>query len=85
VATYFDEVAERVPEAIRDDFRVFADAYGEFAQALADADVDFSDPSTMDPEAAAQLQGLAEAFSAPEVQAASENIQAWVTENCEGG
>ncbi len=84
MATYFDEVADRVPDAIRDDFRLFADAYGKFTQALADSDVDFSDPSSMDPEAGAQLRSLGEAFSAPEVQAASENIKAWVTENCEG-
>jgi hypothetical protein len=84
VAEYFDAVADKVPEEIRDDFQVFADAYGEFAQALADADIDLSDPSKADPEAMAQLQALGEAFSAPEVQQASENIQAYVDSNCQG-
>jgi hypothetical protein len=84
VAEYFDTVAEKVPEEIRDDFQVFADAYGEFAQALADADIDLSDPSKADPEAMAQLEALGEAFSAPEVQQASENIQAYVDSNCQG-
>jgi hypothetical protein len=84
VAEYFDSVADKVPEEIRDDFQVFADAYGEFAQALADADIDLSDPSKVDPEAMSQLQALGEAFSAPEVQKASENIQAYVDSSCQG-
>jgi len=84
VASYFDEVSERLPEEIRDDFEVFAGAYEEFALAIADADIDFSDPQSADPEALAELQELTSAFSSAEVQEASENIQAYMAESCGG-
>lgn len=85
VASYFEEVADDVPEDIRADFEVFAEAYADFARALAESGVDFSDPQGADPEALAALQEVSEAFSAPEVQEASDNINAWVEANCTAG
>ncbi len=82
VAAYFDEVADHVPDEIADDFKVFADAYAEFAQALADSGIDMNNP---DPSAFEALAPAFEAFSAPEVQKASENIQAWSEANCSAG
>jgi hypothetical protein len=81
---YFAEVGDQMPDEIKGDFEVFADAYTEFAQAMADADIDFSDPSAMDPEQLAQLEAVSEAFSAPEVQEASDNISAYMEEHCGG-
>jgi hypothetical protein len=83
-ATYFQEVADEVPDEIADDFKIFADAYADFAKALADADIDLSDPSNADPEAMAELQTIMESLGSDEVQEASNNIQAYVSANCEG-
>jgi hypothetical protein len=85
VADYFDEVSSELPEEIRDDFSVFADAYAEFARALAESDIDFSNPESVDPEDMAELQALSQAFSSPEVQEASNNIQTYVAETCQAG
>ncbi len=85
VAEYFDEIASKVPDDIQGDFEVFAQAYSDFAQALADSGIDMSDPSSADPEDLAALQAVMEAFSAPEVEEASANISAWVEENCSAG
>lgn len=85
VADYFEEIASNVPEDIRGDFEVFAEAYSDFAQALADSGIDLSDASTANPEDLAALQAVMEAFSAPEVQEASDNISAWVEESCSAG
>ena len=85
VAEYFSEISEQVPDEISADFEVFAEAYAEFAQAMADSDVDFSDPESIDPEDMEELSALGEAFSSAEVQEASENIQAYMAENCSAG
>ena len=79
VASYFEEVTENLPEEIQDDFGVFAEAYTEFARAMADSDID---PQAADPEALAELQEIMSEFSSAEVQEASSNIQAYITENC---
>lgn len=84
LADYFREVGSKMPDEISDDFEVFADAYTAFAQALADADIDFSDPSSVDPEQLAQLEGVSEAFSSAEVQEASQNISDYMAEHCGG-
>lgn len=85
LADYFREVGSKMPDEISGDFEVFADAYTEFAQALADADIDFSDPSAIDPAQLAQLEAVGEAFSSADVQQASENISSYMAENCGGG
>jgi hypothetical protein len=84
VASYFSEVADRMPDEIQADFEVFAAAYTQFAQALAEADIDMSNPEAMDPEAMAALEDVTAAFDSAEVQEASENIQAYMTERCGG-
>ncbi len=83
-ADYFTDVSDKLPKEIRADFAIFAEAYTSFAQAITDADIDFSDPSTMDPEKLAALEGLSESFSAPEVEEATANIQAYMDANCKG-
>lgn len=84
-AAFFSEVADQVPDEIADDFEVFANAYAEFAQAMADADIDLSNPSAADPEAMAELQTIMESFSSDEVQEASNNITAYMSEHCTAG
>lgn len=78
-------LAGAAPAEIADDFEVMAAAFAEFAQTLADAGVDFSDPSTLSStEGQAALIAAGEAFSAPEVQEASENMSEYLEEVCEG-
>lgn len=85
VAEYFSEVADRLPDEISDDFEVFAAAYADFASAMAEADVDFNDPTSMDPDKLADLQAITEAFDSAEVQEASANIEAYMNANCNAG
>ena len=85
VSEYFSEIADRVPNEIEADFRLFAEAYAEFAEAAADAGIDFSRPETMTPEALQQMGESAELFNDPEVQEASENVSAFVEETCGTG
>jgi hypothetical protein len=80
VAEVFDELADRVPEEIRDDYQVLADNFKEFADAL--EGVDLSSGATPDAETLAKLQAAVASMDQPEVQQASENIEAWATENC---
>jgi hypothetical protein len=76
----FDELADRVPEEIRDDYRVLADNFKQFADAL--KGVDLTSGETPSPETLAKLQAAAAAMDQPEIQQASQNIEAWVQENC---
>ena len=80
VSEVFDELAERVPEEIRDDYQVLADNFKEFAEAL--EGVDLSSGATPDAETLAKLQEAATSMDQPEVQQASQNIEAWVKANC---
>lgn len=85
LAEVLDDAADRVPNEISDDFRTLADAYREFTNALADSNIDFSDPDSaaaMGPEDIAALQEAGEAFSSEELQTATQNIQEFLTENC---
>lgn len=83
-ATYLDEVADAAPDEISGDFQILADAFAEFAQALEDAGIDFSDPATFqDPEAIAALEQVDDAFDDAAVSEASDNIDAWFQDNCD--
>lgn len=82
-AALLSEIADEAPDEVADDFVVLADAYAEFARALADAGVDFEDPSTFqDPDALAALSSVGEAFDDAEVTEAADNIEAWFDANC---
>ena len=79
------ELAAEVPDEVADDFEVMAEAFAEFAAALEDAGVDFSDPASLSsPEAQSAIAAAGEAFSTPEVEAASENMSAFLEGICEG-
>lgn len=77
LAEQFAEVADAAPGEIQDAFRTLADGMSAAAEAF--AGVDFSDPESIDPEAFAELE---ETFG-PEFEQASDDIEAWVTENCD--
>ena len=85
LAGFFDDAAENAPDEVADALRVFADAYGEFAEALDEAGIDLSDPSAFqDPEAVAVLTEAGESLSSPEVTEAQATVDAFVENNCEG-
>ena len=66
-----------VPDEVADDFRVYADFWGDYAEIF--ADIDFSDPDTFqDPDVLAAFDNL-DSEALDEAQA---NIDAWITENC---
>jgi hypothetical protein len=79
-AAVFDEIADQVPDEIRDDYEVLADNFRELADAL--KGIDFAAGETPSPEALAELQELSSKLDTPEVQQATENIEAWARENC---
>lgn len=82
-AAFFSEVAKNLPDEIAGDFETFAGAYQDFAMAMAESGIDFEDPATFtDPEVMAQLEPVIEKLDTPEVQAASERIDTWLTETC---
>lgn len=79
-ADLFDEIADEVPDEIREDYQVIADNFSKIAEAL--EGVDLTSGETPSPEALAKLQEVTASMDSAEVQQASENIQAWVEENC---
>lgn len=83
-ADSLSSMAGAAPAEIADDFEILAEAYAAFAAALEDAGVDFNDPGSLSsPEAQAALAAAGEAFAAPEVEEASNNISDYMDEVCE--
>jgi predicted small lipoprotein YifL len=74
---FFDAFAEEAPDDIADDFRVFADFWGDYAEVF--GSIDFSDPDTFqDPDVLSAFDDL----DTEALDEASANIDAWITENC---
>jgi hypothetical protein len=79
----FQELADRVPDEIRDDYQVLAAAYSTYVEAIGDLDLDLGETPS-----AETLQALQQALASIDQQAvaeASESIAAWAEENCPGG
>jgi hypothetical protein len=76
----FSEFADQAPAEIRDDFQVVADAYSKIADALGGVNVAAGE--TPDPEALQKLQEASSEIDQAKVTEATNNITAWVTENC---
>jgi hypothetical protein len=77
----FEELADRIPDEIEDDFQVLAEAYSSYADVIADIDIQPGEvPSAEDLQA---LQQALATIDQQEVTQASANITAWVTENCD--
>ncbi len=75
----FDELADQVPDEIREDYEVLAANFKELAEALQDVDLTSGTPG---PEDLAKLQQLSQNLDTPEVRQATENIEKWAEENC---
>ena len=76
----FDEFAENAPAEIRDDLVILAEAYREYADVLADVNIEPGEAP--DAEAIAALQAAIAAIDQAELTRASANVSAWTTENC---
>ena len=79
-AKAFDDIAEQVPDEIKDDYQVIADNFSKIAEAL--KGVDLTSGQTPSPEALAKLQELSKSMDSAEVQQASQHIEAWVQKHC---
>lgn len=81
-AEAFQELVDEVPDEIRADVQVLADWFADYASELRDVGLEEGQVPT-----AAQLQQIQAALAATdqaELTAASERVQTWATENCEG-
>ncbi len=76
----FDELADQVPEEIRDDYQVLAKNIKEFADEL--KDLGLAGGETPSPEDLAKLQEITQSLDSAEVREASQNIEAWAKANC---
>jgi hypothetical protein len=86
VAQVFQNAADNAPSEIKADMQVLANAFTGFYTALDDLGVDFSNPATfatLSAEEQAEFQSAIEALDTPELQQASDNLDAWFSENCE--
>lgn len=74
-----EDLEAEVPDQIADDFEVIRGAFAEFGEALGDGG-----GNIMDPEYQEQLEEAGAVLESDEVMEAQSNIEAWLTENCEG-
>ena len=79
-AKAFADIADQVPDEIKDDYEVIAENFSKIADAL--KDVDLTSGQTPSPEALAKLQELSASMDSAEVRQASQHIEAWVQEHC---
>lgn len=78
-----DRVGENAPSDVQADLEVLVGAFEEFQRELDESGVDLSDPSSFaDPEAQQALEGIGDVFDDPEVEEASENVEAYLEEVC---
>lgn len=78
-AAFYDELAAKAPEEIRDDLEVFAGYLAEVAAAI--EGIDLTSGELPSPDDLAKLEELAQSADA-EVQEAADNLSAWAEENC---
>jgi hypothetical protein len=80
LAGQLQAMAEAAPAEIRDEFRIYAEAMGQFLDGL--AEVNFQ-PGVVPTQAQIEkLEELSEALEAEGVQEALEAIDAWFANNC---
>jgi cytochrome oxidase Cu insertion factor (SCO1/SenC/PrrC family) len=79
-AKAFADIADQVPDEIKDDYQVIAENFAKIAEAR--KGVDLTSGQTPSPEALAKLQELSKTMDSAEVQQASQHIEAWVSEHC---
>jgi hypothetical protein len=76
----FEEFAENAPDEIRDDLEVLVGAYQEYADALADVNLD--EGEIPDAETLQEIQDAIASIDQAEVTQAAANVNAWTTANC---
>jgi hypothetical protein len=81
MARAMGDVASSAPSEIRDAFEVMADRFQAAADRLDGVVIDFSDPTSIDPEAAAALESFGESFD-DEFESASDEVSEWLEANC---
>lgn len=85
IADSFSRAADEVPNEMSEDFRTVGAAFGQFADALSEVDLDPNDPEAladMTEEDMAKLQEAGQAMDAPDVQQAAANVTTFLEENC---
>lgn len=86
IADLFDQLAEKVPNEISNDFRVVAKAYRDFAEGT--GGVNFNDPAslqTVPPEELQRIQESLKGLDTEEVRTSVANIERFVQEHCGQG
>ncbi len=78
MAQLLQDFAAKTPTSIRPDFTFLAGAYSK----IADAIVNFKPGTTPDPAALAKLQKVSAEIDTNRLTQASQNIAAWLQENC---
>ena len=82
-AKAYEELADEVPEEIRDPFKTVAAAFSTYADAL--KDVDLTPGETPDAETLAKISAAVSKLNNTELTEASAEIAAWATKNCTTG
>ncbi len=80
-ADQIEAMAEAAPDEIKDDLGVLAAALSAFYTAL--AETGYQAGSTPDADQLAKLSALSESIDNEAFEEASDNINAWFTENCQ--
>jgi hypothetical protein len=75
-----DAYAEKAPEEIRDDFRVYADYWSKIVEALRGVDLQAGQPPS--PEVLQRLQQVQTEIDPMRLQQAGQNIANWAQRNC---
>lgn len=82
-AELFDELVTKAPDEIRDDLQTVAGAYSEYADKIADLDLQEGQvPSAEDLQ---KIQAAIASIDQTEVQAAGERLSTWAETNCPSG
>ncbi len=79
-ADAFDAFASEAPEAIRDDLQTIAKNFEAYAKAF--QGLDLSSGAVPSADQLQKLQELSKTIDQTELQKASDNIEAWVQDNC---
>jgi len=79
-AKAFEAFADEVPDEVKDDFQVLAEAFAVYADAL--KGLDLTAGSTPTAEQIAKLAEATKALDQDKLNKASAGIEAWVKENC---
>jgi hypothetical protein len=78
--TYFNNLADKAPSDIKSAFQTLANAISKYVDAL--KDLNLKPGQTPNASDMAKLRGVIGELSKPDVQAASNKIQAWVQAGC---